>query len=85
MTAVLWDDVDTRVPATTARTPKLRAVPTSEPTTARAPEKMTKRLDVQPFGVGGDPLAEGAAWLLCGPVRELYAALWRVGLLEILA
>jgi len=82
MTTVLWDDVDTRVPATTARTPELRAV--SAATTARAPKKMTKRLDDQPFGAGGDPLVEGVARLLCLPVRQLYAALWRVGLLEVL-
>jgi hypothetical protein len=93
MTAVLWDDVETRVPAPAARAPKLRAVPAAEPTTMAtkkaakkaATKKMTKRLDVQPFGVGGDPLADGAAWLLRGPVHQLYAALWRVGLLEVLA
>lgn len=87
MTAVLWDDVATRVPAgeVTARAPKLRAVPAPEPTKAPAPKKVTKRLDNQPFGVGGDPLVEGAAWLLSVPVRQLYAALWRVGLLEVLA
>jgi hypothetical protein len=89
MTAVLWDDVETRVPAPAARAPKLRAVPAAEPTTMAtkkaAKKKMTKRLDVQPFGVGGDPLADGAAWLLRGPVHQLYAALWRVGLLEVLA
>jgi hypothetical protein len=84
MTAVLWDDVATRVPATTARTPKLRAVQGTEPTTAAA-KKMMTLLNDRPFGVGGDPLVEGAARLLCVPVRQLYAALWRVGLLEVLA
>jgi hypothetical protein len=78
MTAVLWDDVETRVPAeATARAPKLRAVP------APAPKKITKLRD--DIGVGGDPLVEGAARLLSVPVRQLYAALWRVGLLEVLA
>ncbi|MBS4729567.1 hypothetical protein MSM1_14860 [Mycobacterium sp. SM1] len=85
MTAVLWDDVATRVP----RAPKLRAVPAAEPTPAAAKKaaqkKIAKRLDDQPFGVGGDPLVEGAAWLLRAPVHQLYAALWRVGLLEVLA
>lgn len=85
MTAVLWDDVATRVPAPAARAPKLRAVPAAAPTTTAAKKKMTKRLDDQPFGVGGDPLVEGAAWLLRAPVHQLYAALWRVGLLEVLA
>jgi hypothetical protein len=82
MTAVLWDDVTTRVPE--ARAPKLRAVPAAEPTIAPAKKKTTKRLDVLPFGVGGDPLVDGAAWLLRAPVRQLYAALWRMGLLEVL-
>jgi hypothetical protein len=85
MTAVLWDDVNTRVPAPAARAPRLRVVPAAEPTTAAANKKMAKRLDVQPFGVGGDPLVVGAAWLLRAPVRQLYAALWRVGVLEVLA
>ncbi|MDI3315735.1 MAG: Rv1535 family protein [Mycobacterium sp.] len=96
MTAVLWDDVATRVPAA----PKLRAVPVAAPATTAAkktaekatPAKATptkkelaKRLDDRPFGVGGDPLVEGAAWLLRAPMHQLYAALWRVGLLEVLA
>ncbi|GFG75612.1 Rv1535 family protein [Mycobacterium botniense] len=83
MTAVLWDDVDTRVPAPAARAPQLRAVPAPE--SAAAPKKVVKRRDTQPFGVGGDPLVEGAAWLLCIPLRQLYAALLRVGVLEVLA
>jgi hypothetical protein len=44
---------------------------------------VTRRLDNQPFGIGGDPLVDGAARLLTIPVRHLYAALWRVGVLEV--
>jgi hypothetical protein len=33
--------------------------------------------------IGADPLVEGAARLLCVPLRQLYAALWRVGVLEV--
>ncbi|MGV0626074.1 Rv1535 domain-containing protein [Mycolicibacter minnesotensis] len=29
-----------------------------------------------------DPLVEATAWLLTGPAYELYALLWRAGLLE---
>jgi hypothetical protein len=46
-----------------------------------APKQTSKRLDKQP--IGGDPLVAGAAHLLCIPLRQLYAALWRVGLLEV--
>ncbi len=74
MTAVLYDEV-----VTTAAAPKLRAVPAPKPTAAAAP-KPASRPDT---GLHGDPLVAGAAWLLCLPLRQLYAALWRVGLLEV--
>lgn len=70
MTAVLYDEVVTTAPA-----PKLTLVP--------APKQVVKRRDHQPAGIGGDPLVDGAARLLSVPVRHLYAALWRVGLLEV--
>ncbi|ETB40243.1 hypothetical protein N602_13275, partial [Mycobacterium avium subsp. hominissuis 10-5606] len=34
---------------------------------------------------GGDPLVDGAARLLSIPLRHVYAALWRVGVLEVQA
>jgi hypothetical protein len=37
----------------------------------------------EPQLVVGDPLVTGAARLLCVPLRQLYAALWRVGVLEV--
>lgn len=52
---------------------------------APASKKVARRLDAQPFGTGGDPLVDGAARLLSIPLRHLYAALWRVGLLEVQA
>ena len=33
----------------------------------------------------GDPLVDGAARLLSIPLRHVYAALWRVGVLEVRA
>ncbi|MGH3557596.1 MAG: Rv1535 family protein [Mycobacterium sp.] len=74
MTAVLYDEVVTATP-----TPQLRVVPAPKPTPA-ASKTVSRRPD-HPFG--GDPLVDGAARLLCVPVRQLYAALWRVGLLEV--
>jgi hypothetical protein len=67
MTAVLYDEVFPAAPA-----PKLKA--------AIAPAQSPGRPD-RPFG--GDPLVDGAARLLCVPLRQLYAALWRVGVLEV--
>jgi hypothetical protein len=78
MTAVLYDEVVTATPA-----PQLKAVPALEPTAAPASKQALRRLDNQP--IGGDPLVAGATRLLCIPVRQLYAALWRVGLLEVVA
>jgi len=75
MTAVLYDEV---VAATSA--PRLRVVPDPTPTALPTP-KTSKRSD--PQLTGADPLVEGAARLLCVPLRQLYAALWRVGILEV--
>jgi hypothetical protein len=74
MTAVLYDEV---VAATSA--PRLRVVP--DPTPTPPTPKTSKRFDL-PL-TGADPLVEGAARLLCVPLRQLYAALWRVGVLEV--
>ncbi|HZC93716.1 MAG TPA: Rv1535 family protein [Mycobacterium sp.] len=75
MTAVLYDEV---VAATPAR--RLRAVPDSAPMAVPTP-KTSKRAAHQP--VGEDLLVAGAARLLCIPLRQLYAALWRAGVLEV--
>jgi hypothetical protein len=78
MTSALYDEVVTATPART-----LHLVRDTSPTPVPAPKKLTRRVDVQPFGIGSDPLVEGAARLLSVPVRHVYAALWRVGLIEI--
>jgi hypothetical protein len=78
MTAALHDEVVTVAPAR-----RLTVVRDATPTQAPAPKKAARRVDAQPFGIGSDPLVDGAARLLTIPVRHLYAALWRVGLLEV--
>jgi hypothetical protein len=80
MTAVLYDEV---VAATPAR--KLTVVRDAATTQAPAPKKVARRVETQPFGIGGDPLVDGAARLLSIPLRHVYAALWRIGLLEVQA
>jgi hypothetical protein len=66
MTAVLYDDAVTTVPAT-----KLRLAP------------LPKRSPQPPVGAGGDPMVDAATRLLSIPLRHIYAALWRVGVIEI--
>jgi hypothetical protein len=44
-----------------------------------------KRPRQSAIGAGGDPLADAAARLLSIPLRQLYAVLWRVGLIEVTA
>jgi hypothetical protein len=80
MTAALYDEVVTVAPAR-----KLTVVRDVTPTQAPAPAKATRRRDFPIFGIGGDPLVHGAARLLTIPVRHVYAALWRVGVLEVQA
>jgi len=46
---------------------------------------VTRRVDAHAFCAGGDPLVDGAARLLTVSVRHVYAALWRVGVLDIQA
>ncbi len=75
MTAVLYDEVVAAMPA-----PRLRVVP--DPTPAAPPTpKASKRSDLSL--TGADPLIDGAARLLCVPLRQLYAALWRAGVIEV--
>ena len=69
MTAVLYDDVVTVPPA-----PRL----TLEP----APKPAPKRRHREPIG-GGDPMVDAAARLLSIPLRQMYAVLWRVGVIEV--
>ncbi len=76
MTAVLHDDVF--VAATPA--PRLCVVADLTPPAVPTP-KTSKRPDAQL--AGADPLIAGAARLLCVPLRQLYAALWRAGVLEV--
>ncbi len=76
MTAILYDEVVTATPA-----PRLRAVPAAAPKAVPTPKRTSKRPEQQL--VGGDPLVVGAARLLSVPLRQLYAALWRAGMLEV--
>ena len=77
MTAVLYDEVVTATPAR-----RLRAVPAPTPTPAPKRTSTRPQDQLEPL-IGGDPLVVGAARLLCVPLRQLYAALWRAGVLEV--
>ncbi|WP_428340082.1 Rv1535 family protein [Mycobacterium sp.] len=76
MTAVLHDEVV--VAATSA--PRLTVVPDLEPTALPTPKTAIRP---NPQTTGADPLVDGAARLLCVPLRQLYAALWRAGVIEV--
>jgi hypothetical protein len=83
MTAALYDEVMTVAPAR-----RLTVVRDTDTFPARAQAPMARgrrRDDDRPFGAGGDPLVDGAARLLSVPLRHVYAALWRVGFLEVRA
>ena len=80
MTAVLFDEVVAVAPVR-----NLHVVRDTTPTQAAAPKKATRRADGLPFGLGHDPMVDGVALLLTVPVRHVYAALLRVGLLEVRA
>ena len=79
MTVALYDEVVTVAPVR-----KLRVVRDETTIVPPAPKVARRGQDVQdqPFGVG-DPLVNGAARLLTVPLRHLYAALWRAGVLEV--
>jgi hypothetical protein len=79
MTAALFDEVVTVAPAR-----NLRLVHDATRTPAQAPKKVARPVDAGHFGAG-DPLVDVAARLLAIPVRHAYAALWRVGVLEVRA
>lgn len=77
MTTALYDEVVTVAPVRTLTV--VRDVETAEATVAApAPKKAIK----QPV-FAGDPLVEGATRLLSIPLRHLYAALLRAGVLEV--
>lgn len=48
-----------------------------------APKQASRRYQSQP--VSGDPLVDAVARLLTIPLRELYAVLWRMGVIEVRA
>ena len=73
MTAAFYDEVVTVAPA-----PTLTVVRDTAP--APAPTKAPR-----PTIVISDPLVDGAAHFLAIGVRHVYAALWRVGVLEVRA
>ena len=79
MTAALYDEVVTLAPART-----LTVVRDADTIQVPAPKKATRRAGAPPF-FAGDPLVDGAARLLSIPLRHVYAALWRVGVLEVQA
>lgn len=77
MTAFLHDEV---VVGAATSAPRLRVVPDPTPVAVSTPKTSTRR-DAH---IGGaDPLVAGAARLLCVPLRQLYAALWRAGVIEV--
>ena len=81
MTAVLYDEVVTAAPA--RKLTVVRDFETARTTTGAPAKKVTRRVDAHAFCAGGDPLVDGAARLFSVPLRHVYAALWRVGLLEV--
>lgn len=82
MTAAFYDEVLTVAPA-----PTLTVVRDTDTIPAPAPAAVAKarRSGNAAFGAGSDPLVDGAARLLSVPLRHVYAALWRVGVLEVRA
>ncbi len=77
MTAAFHDDVTPVAPVR-----PLRVVRDTD--RVQAPEKAARPAIKQPI-FAGDPLVEGATRLLSIPLRHVYAALWRVGVLEVQA
>ncbi len=85
MTSALYDEEVVAV----APAPKLRVVRDTDRSQdsiqASAPKAVTRRVGEHLLRAGSDPLVDGAARLLSVPVRHVYAALWRVGVLEVQA
>jgi hypothetical protein len=82
MTAALYDEVVTVAPARTLTVVREDTIQAT--IEAPAPKKVTRQANTQPF-LAGDPLVEGATRLLTVGMRHVYAALWRVGVLEVQA
>ena len=59
----------------------MSAVPCDDDVTTPPPKPRHR----PPIGAGGDLLADAATHLLSIPVRQVYAVLWRLGLIEVLA
>jgi hypothetical protein len=76
MTVALYDEV------VVTAAPKLHVVRDDAAIQPAAPKKVVRRIENRPYG---DPLVDGAARLLTGPVRHVYAALLRSGVLEVQA
>lgn len=51
-------------------------------TTPPVPKRTSRRLARPPIG-GGDPMVDAAVRLLSIPLRQVYAVLWRLGLIEV--
>jgi hypothetical protein len=79
MTAVLYDEVVTEAPAR-----NLTVVRDTDTIQAPAPEKAARRGERRTIVIS-DPLVDGAAHFLAIGVRHVYAALWRVGVLDVQA
>lgn len=77
MTAVLLDDLDLLTTTAPARTPAPGL------TLAPGQQQAAKRVRRSPIDTGGDPMVDATARLLSIPLRHLYAALWRLGLIEV--
>ena len=73
MTAVLLDDVD----VVTTTPPALRL------TLAPEPQRPAKRVRRSQIDASGDPMVDATARLLSIPLRHMYAALWRMGLIDV--
>jgi hypothetical protein len=73
MTAVLLDDVDV---VTTSR-------PATRLALAPEPQRAARRVRRSPIHTSGDPMVDATTRLLSIPLRHVYAALWRVGLIEV--
>ena len=71
MTAVLLDDIEVVATIQPAVRPALAPVPATRAGSAGADRHR------------GDPMVDAAARLLSIPLRHMYAALWRVGLIEV--
>ena len=80
MTAALQHEVGAVAPAR-----KLRIVRDTDRAEAPGAQQRDSPHRQPDFVPGGDPLLDGTARLLSVPVRHVYAALWRVGVLEVQA